>query len=921
MKKIRKIRNKSLGSRYLTFWQNLSGWRLFLFYAMHYTMLFMLICPWIFASYKEAGKTLIWNADATSQWCTYLVYISRTIRNGIQSLLAGEGWSIPMYDFTFGPMEYDLRLEPIQFIAALWPWDRIDILYVALVIVRYYLIGLSFSVFGFYFKQKPLPILIGAVSYTFCGFTLFAGVRHPFYMAAVIYLPLLVVGAEKVIRKEKPWLLTCLVFLALFTNFYFACMLAVATVIFILVRFFSVYHDKRWQEFRGLVGRLTVSVGLGVALSAVVMIPSLLQNLGTGRIGRDRLAYLDLVKYSKDYYSKYISYFIINSKQVGSWLYLGFSVLVMPAILCLFIQRKEETSTLRRIFVILTGMCLLPSVAYVMSGFDTVSNRWCFIYAFSVCAILMFELPCLIDADTRTFAYIAIGATVYFLVCYCVIDHDSYQESAIALLTGAMLLLTAGRSCGNRKTVLWISCLGITCLSVCYSAYLLYDTEQGNYVNSFLSDGTFYGLYERSPYASFARSDAKDNDGSFYRVGSNEIYRSESNIPFYYDVNGITGHNSYYYQSYWDWNKDLELSQHYVFGLFMGVDGRAGMLSLDNIKYYVMRETGAEFAPYGFHEIERIKNDTNTDVILENEYALPLGYTYDSYMLADQYEELGGIEKQEAQLQAVLLDEAPSLSGVGQADIITAARQIPATISEMKDLTWDDGKLVVKKNGATATLTFEGMPDSETYLRMVNLDLTDGYSTRQLTLSAATETTVAKAAFQADAHVYATGMKTQLLNLGYSEDGYTTCTITFPAKGTYILDDMQIWCQPMEHYGEQIDSLREEPLENIQTNWRGLTGTISLSRDKILCLSIPYSDGWTAYVDGKKTDILQANTAFMGIELSAGDHVIELKYWTPGLTAGIIVSLIGLVWLVGTVLYFRKKGNGADVPMQRGGHR
>lgn len=264
-------------------------------------------------------------------------------------------------------------------------------------------------------------------------------------------------------------------------------------------------------------------------------------------------------------------------------------------------------------------------------------------------------------------------------------------------------------------------------------------------------------------------------------------------------------------------------------------------------------------------------------------------------------------------MQSVVLERAPASSAIAEARPLSTAVQVPVSLSEEENLNWSDSELQVEEAGTTLTLTFEGLPNSETYLRVVNFDLTSGASERRFNLTAATETTSASARFTPDGYIYSNGAKTQLLDLGYTEDGYTTCTITFPQAGTFILDDLQIWCQPMGNYADEVNALREEVLENVEINWRGLTGDISVSNDKILCLSIPYDSGWSAYVDGEKVELLQANTAFMAVELEVGNHHVELKYWTPGLTGGIILSGAGLVSFIGLIIYWRRKSqNRAD---------
>ena len=74
----------------------------------------------------------------------------------------------------------------------------------------------------------------------------------------------------------------------------------------------------------------------------------------------------------------------------------------------------------------------------------------------------------------------------------------------------------------------------------------------------------------------------------------------------------------------------------------------------------------------------------------------------------------------------------------------------------------------------------------------------------------------------------------------------------------------------MTEFEGQAKKLRENVLEEVDLHQVGnstnrVTGKIALDKAKILCLTIPYSNGWTALVDGKPAKIYQANSMFMGL--------------------------------------------------------
>ena len=134
-------------------------------------------------------------------------------------------------------------------------------------------------------------------------------------------------------------------------------------------------------------------------------------------------------------------------------------------------------------------------------------------------------------------------------------------------------------------------------------------------------------------------------------------------------------------------------------------------------------------------------------------------------------------------------------------------------------------------------------------------------------------------------HRYTDNQTDYLVNLGYHDEAQSVITISFPHSGIYQFDDIKVICQPMEQYPKQIAALKQE---EIGTN--SIKGTINLKKDKILCLSVPYSKGFHAVVDGKKAPLLKANTMYMALPLAAGSHTIKLYYRTPGLYPGIFIS-------------------------------
>ncbi len=95
--------------------------------------------------------------------------------------------------------------------------------------------------------------------------------------------------------------------------------------------------------------------------------------------------------------------------------------------------------------------------------------------------------------------------------------------------------------------------------------------------------------------------------------------------------------------------------------------------------------------------------------------------------------------------------------------------------------------------------------------------------------------------------------------------------------------------------------------ENFRMNSTGFTATSKGEKERLVFFSIPHDNGWTAYIDGKETEILTINGGLMGIVVPEDECKIEFKFITPGLKLGLGISAISLITLAIYGIIERKK--------------
>lgn len=877
-------------------WKGASKWKKVWIYTGIYTIVFLLAYMLAYSPFLLSGKSFIWQTDGRLQHYPFLVYFSRAIRRHFAEILRGNT-AVPLFELSLGVGGDMINLlnsmglnDPLALIAAFCPIHYMEYLYAFLTIFRVYLAGLSFSVLCKYFGKPALHGLIGSLIYCFSGYALFCSMRHPFFLPPMIQLPLLIVGLDKVLKRDKPYLFIAGIFYAALSEYYHLYMITILLVLYALVRFFDLYSSNRLKQFLNAVVRSAAFYLIGLGLSAVVFLPAVMGFLSAGRVGFSNYT----SGHDWSWYRGRLLRFIAPS---GSWNYMSLAAPVLFAFLLLFLSKRRRTMKILTVLALLLYFTGIGGL--IMNGFQYESSRWTFGLALLAAAVVVELLPELLSlSPARQLVCMALVCTyVIFLFSTSAARKTNYGLVGALFLALTLLVLTirlepvcgiAGFARGRE-----ILCLVLVICNVGVNGIYLYAADQGNYMKEFQESGFETHLLENSMERELEPYLLEDPVG---RADSTSFCK---NIGLVWHIPGMLAYYSTLPGNITEfWNTVENSTGQYALHNVASTSQMTAATTLLSEKYHIEQEKRQCYVPFGY---SLLKKTSNGNFLYENDYALPLGYTYDTAVPYSIFEGLNGIQAQQAMLQSIALE------GIEEAgsQLAFCEQVLPYEMS-FKNCSWEDGVLSVKEQNASITFEFDMPAAVEGYIRLAGLD-TSGFGRSSLKVQASCGDVTRSALAYSKQFTWYYGRENYLFNLGWSEEARTACTVSFDSKGTFPLKEIQILALPMEQYTEQVEALREEPLENIRLSTNRITGTVDLSRDKILCMSIPYSKGWTAKVDGVPTEIQQGNIMFMALPLAKGYHEIEFTYCAPGLLLGSILSLLSLMLLAAYYIYDRKK--------------
>ncbi len=891
-------------------------------YIIRYTGMFAIFCLCAFLVFWVTGRSFIWETDGQAQYVIYLDYMGSYIREFLGQILKGN-FGHRMFDFTIGwgaDVSLIFRSHPLDFLSALVPSAYTEVLYHGISLLRMYLAGLCFARFALYMKMPADALLPASFLYLSGGFLLYQGVQHPTYLSVLIILPLLLHAAERALRKEGVLEFSLTVFLGFMANYYFMYMCTILMAVYVVVRFFMLYgKEKDWyKHLGGLFVRMVGAYLLGTAMSMATLLPTAMQLRLSSRLGSVDTKPANFFSYSKGFLRQVLVDLIVPGRVSGNLTNLNYLVVLLPALGVVYTRRRKYTF-LKWIYPV-TLVCLtLPLAGYVMTGFSNPTNRWDFVMAFLSGLMLSAAWKDLLDPDKRAIKGILTADGIWMVLA--VMDYRQNRSvdvifAAVMLVgvTGLILILPRIKALKPQTgRILALACV----LNLLVNGVVLYSSKFYDYSGTFVMRGRGLNAVTESGQKSLSEL---FEDESFYRFETGDMSYGKENYPITLGLKGLAIYNSTLGSSQTQYLLELENSGLNAVHRIFGVDGITAALEVANVKYEQVNAAYPQTVPYGYQKLEGYSQvrkgadgkEKQLDVY-ENTMPLSFGASTDKYMLRSDYLKLSSAERAQMAIYCAVVDDdleeqmqSAGLTRLTKCPVQVEKETVSLTAAENAAVT--EGGLNVTADEGTFAFIYQKKAGYETYIRFENL-------TTPLRLA---EVTLTAEGFKKNlalrgAGPYAPDRSDYLVNLGYSDtDEEQTVTITFASAGTYTCSGAQIFRVPMEGYEAAVQEMNETHLTDTAFEANAVSGKISLTSARVLVCSVPYSAGWTAFVDGEETQILQTDTAWSGILIPAGDHEVTLRYVSPGSPLGRTAAACGWILFLGLYICGRirkqKKG-------------
>ncbi|MCQ2428506.1 MAG: YfhO family protein, partial [Clostridia bacterium] len=757
-------------------------------------------------------------------------------------------------------------------------------------------------------QSQKINIGIFSVLYAMCSYAVVQQ-HNSMWIDALMWLPLLTLGIEELIRNKKYRLFVSMLALIMLSNFYIGYMCCIFTLIYFFYYYYSRNEENRnnhlgaKNHFRKSFFRIAGAL-LAIGISMVIVATAYYSlQFGKNTFSNPDFSF-DIRFDLMDFFTKLLPGAYDTVRPEGlPFIYCGIITLYcIPVYFC-----SKKFSVREKVFaggiLFILFLCFsVNTVDMVWHGFQKpnwLNYRYSFMFSF-----MMIVLGFKGVGEIRKSSGKIIGACLAFLVLFLSTAQKFYYHAIVERINGKTefdqpleTLLTVWLSLFFFIVVGVTLCIAVKSkkphaisliigIIVCIEAFangIVCCVEFGNDV--------IYSSY--SSYNDFIQAlrplttEIVESDKSFFRFEKDAHRKYCDNMAL--NIRGITNSTSTLNKATIEFLARIGYASRSHWSKYLG--GNPVNDSLIGMKYIIAEDEDRYNAFYSDAGFETVTVNSKDYMTYLNPYALSLVYGVDD-AVAD-FNMLNNYATPQDRLNALIV----AMTGDEALEVFTPLEYETQTNNITSSTIAGHYKYTHTSSESAAVLiyTFKTVSEGEVYFY-----LPSDYA-REVQM---------KVNGKSLGNFYG-GETTRIFSLGYFPEGKEiTLSMTLDADVLYVKQNCNSVFQLNRADFEKAFEILSAKNVEISDDWKStrLEGTVTTDCDsQLMFTTLPYDEGWHVTVDGKRVDIEKSLDAMISFRIEgAGDHTVKLTYAPTIFILGSAISALSLILFI-LIMIFEKQ--------------
>lgn len=787
--------------------------------------------------------------------------------------------------------------SPLSFLIFLF--DKEDISYAITFIVAFKCI-LSATSFSYYLKKsfnKDNYFLSAfGILYAFSAYFL-AYYWNVMWLDAMIMLPLIALGIEKIFKTGDIKLYTVSLVILFFANYYMGYMCCIFAVLYFFVCFINTYsndgklnenavYEKKYST-KALMNNVFINRGVKFAFASIIaalicaitLVPvfMILKNSSatSGTFPQTFKSYFDLLDLITSHFALLETTIRSSGDNVLPNIYTGILTFILLPLFLVNNKIKLKEKATYVVLIIFFVFCFNNNCAeYIWHAFhfpNDLPYRYSYMYSFIIAVMGYKTILNFKGIKVKDIAYTGLAIISFVIICQKFLTNKMTNSTIYAtiifvtLWCGFLFLLKNKNA--QKKTVSFVLVTFILCETIISSIVgLPLNQDNKNYKENYktYTDAINY---------------IDNKDSGFYRTEL--CYLNTRMDPAYYGYNGISVFSSMAYESYSQLQSSLGMQGNKVNSYTYNTQTPVYNMMF-NIKYLI--QTDVSLAPSSNLYKKIYTTSDKKSNVYESKYNLPIAYCVNS-----KIDDWVTDEGNPFEIQSDFVKLATGYSNL--------FKPVEYNSTDFDAVSGDDvtenGTYWLEKsdsssNYGTETVSLSPTIDGNLYLYVKSSDL------KTITVNSEKVSDITQS--MEDAYI---------LDLGYHNKGDEVLVSLDASKMESESTSFDFYCYTADDtvVKNMYNSLAGNSLNVESYSDTTIKGTVKAKENCYLYSSIPYDDGWSVYVDGKKAETFEIGGTLLAVELTPGQHKIEYKYFPVGFLYGIIISAVTVFGLCVFYIY------------------